>query len=111
KTGKTLWRRPFGAVQQWGFYMPDSWGSVTIGGPVITKSGLIFIGASMDSPGRAIHLQTGDVVWKKLVAAPGVPAPAVYTYKGKEYVVFAAGGNAIVAPRLGDQLVAFALPQ
>ena len=37
KTGKLLWRHPFGQVQQWGFYMPESWGSVTIGGPVITK--------------------------------------------------------------------------
>jgi hypothetical protein len=38
------------------------------------------------------------------------PKPAVYTHKGKQYVVFAAGGNGIVAPRASDQLVAFALP-
>ena len=31
KTGKLLWRKPFGQVQQWGFYMPESWGSVTLG--------------------------------------------------------------------------------
>ena len=48
-TGKLLWRKPFGEVQKWGFYMPKSWGSVTIGAPLITKSGLIFIGASMDA--------------------------------------------------------------
>ena len=110
KTGKLLWRHPFGQVQQWGFYMPESWGSVTIGGPVITKSGLIFIGASMDSRVRALDLKTGEVLWKAMVAAPAVATPAVYTYKGKEYVVFAAGGNGIVAPRVSDQLVAFALP-
>jgi quinoprotein glucose dehydrogenase len=39
-TGRLLWRKPFGEVQKWGFYMPDSWGSVTIGGPLITKSGV-----------------------------------------------------------------------
>ena len=110
KTGKLLWRHPFGQVQQWGFYMPESWGSVNIGGPVITKSGLIFIGASMDSRVRALDLKTGEVLWKALVAAPAVATPAVYTYKGKQYVVFAAGGNGIVAPRVSDQLVAFALP-
>ena len=38
-TGKLLWRKPFGQVQKWGFYMPESWGSVTIGAPVITKIG------------------------------------------------------------------------
>jgi quinoprotein glucose dehydrogenase len=109
-TGKTLWRHPFGQVQQWGFYMPESWGSVTIGGPVITKTGLIFIGASMDSRVRALDLKTGTVLWKAMVAAPAVATPAVYTYKGRQYVVFAAGGNGIVAPRVSDQLVAFALP-
>ena len=110
KTGKLLWRHPFGQVQQWGFYMPESWGSVTIGGPAITKTGLIFIGASMDSRVRAIDLKSGDVLWKHQVDAPAVSTPAVYTYRGKEYVVFAAGGNGILSPRIGDQLVAFALP-
>jgi len=109
-TGKLNWRKPFGQVQKWGFYMPESWGSVTIGAPVITKSGLVFIGASMDSRVRAIDLKTGNVLWKHLVDAPAVAQPAVYTYKGKQYVVFAAGGNGILTPRLSDQLVAFALP-
>jgi quinoprotein glucose dehydrogenase len=109
-TGKLLWKEPFGQVQKWGFYMPESWGSVTIGAPVITKSGLIFIGASMDSRVRAVDLKTGKVLWKHLVDAPAVAQPAVYTYKGKQYVVFAAGGNGILTPRLSDQLVAFALP-
>ena len=99
KTGKLLWKEPFGEVQKWGFYMPKSWGSVTIGAPVVTKSGLIFIGASMDSRVRAIDLKTGKVLWKALVDAPAVAMPAVYTYKGKEYVVFVAGGNAILTPR------------
>jgi quinoprotein glucose dehydrogenase len=109
-SGKLNWRKPFGQVQKWGFYMPESWGSVTIGAPVITKSGLVFIGASMDSRVRAIDLKTGNVLWKHLVDAPAVAQPAVYTYKGKQYVVFAAGGNGILTPRLSDQLVAFALP-
>src|SRR5215469_13845766 len=109
-TGQLLWRKPFGQVQKWGFYMPESWGSVTIGAPVITKSGLVFIGASMDSRVRAIDLKSGNVLWKQIVDAPAVAQPAVYTYKGKVYVVFAAGGNGILTPRLSDQLVAFALP-
>jgi quinoprotein glucose dehydrogenase len=109
-SGKLLWREPFGEVQKDGFYMPHSWGSVTIGAPVITKSGVIFIGGSMDSRVRALDLKTGKVLWRHLVDAPAVAMPAIYTYKGKEYVVFAAGGNAILTPRVGDQIVAFALP-
>ncbi|GAB1583866.1 pyrroloquinoline quinone-dependent dehydrogenase [Phyllobacterium phragmitis] len=111
KTGNLLWRKPVGAVQQWGFYMPDSWGSVTIGAPVITKGGLIFIGASMDSKVRAYDMKTGNEVWKALVDAPAVAMPAVYTYKGKQYVVFVAGGNSILTPRVSDQVIAFSLSE
>ncbi|PRD42885.1 pyrroloquinoline quinone-dependent dehydrogenase [Phyllobacterium phragmitis] len=110
KTGDLLWRKPMGAVQQWGFYMPDAWGSVTIGAPAITKGGLVFIGASMDSKVRAFDQKTGDLLWKAQVDAPAVAMPAIYTYKGKQYVVFVAGGNSILTPRVSDQVVAFTLP-
>src|SRR5581483_5323201 len=105
KSGRTLWREPFGAVQKWGFYMPASWGSVTIGGPVITETGLVFIGASMDSKVRALDLATGRLLWTGQADAPAVALPAVYTYRGRQYVLFTAGGNSILSPRLGDQLV------
>jgi quinoprotein glucose dehydrogenase len=108
--GTLLWQEPFGDVREWGLNMPRSWGSVTIGGPVITKSGLIFIGASMDSRVRAIDLKTGKVLWQAPVQAPAVALPAIFTMKGREYVVFAAGGNSILEPRVGDQLIAFTLP-
>lgn len=111
KTGETLWREPFGQIQQWGFYMPESWGSPTIGGPVLTKSGLIFIGGSMDARVRALDAKTGKVLWKAQVDAPAVSIPAVFDYKGREYVLFTAGGNSIIKPQVGDQLVAFALPE
>lgn len=109
-TGKLNWRVPFGQIQKWGFYMPQDWGSVTIGSPVITKTGVIFIGASMDSRVRAIDIKTGKELWQAQVDAPAVAEPAVYTYKGKEYVVFAVGGNSILEPKVGDQLIAYTLP-
>ena len=110
-TGKLLWRNPFGEIQEYGFYMPHSWGSVTIGAPVITRSGLIFIGASMDSRVRAIDLKNGKELWQWLVDAPTVSMPAVYTFKGREYVTFAVGGNSILSPKVSDQLIAFTLPR
>ena len=64
----------------------------------------------MDSRVRAIDLKSGKVLWKSLVDAPAVAMPAIYTYKGKEYVVFAVGGNSILEPKVSDQLVAYALP-
>jgi quinoprotein glucose dehydrogenase len=110
KTGDLMWKKPFGEVQYWGFYMPKSWGSITIGAPVITKTGLIFIGSSMDSRVRAVDLKSGKVLWKANVDAPSVAIPATYMYKGKQYVVFSAGGNPLLTPKISDQIVAFALP-
>jgi quinoprotein glucose dehydrogenase len=110
KTGEQLWNEPFGQVQQYGFYMPESWGSITIGGPTITASGLIFIGASMDARVRALDIKTGKVLWKALVDAPAVSLPAIYKHKGKQYVVWAVGGNSILTPKVSDQVIAFALP-
>lgn len=110
KTGKLNWRKPFGQVQHWGFYMPEAWGSVTTGAPAISASGLIFIGASMDSRVRAIDLKTGEVLWKHVVPAPAAASPAIYQYKGKQYVVFVAGGDPILGSKASDQVIAFALP-
>ncbi|UCI18322.1 pyrroloquinoline quinone-dependent dehydrogenase [Mesorhizobium sp. B2-1-8] len=109
-TGDIKWRRPMGASQKWGFYMPEDLGSVTIGGPAVTASGLIFIGASMDAKVRAYSLASGKELWSDIVQAPAVANPAVYEYHGREYVVFVAGGNTILKHQVGDQVAAYALP-
>ena len=51
----------------------------------------------MDCRVRALDLATGEVLWKALVDAPAVALPAVYAYKGRQYVVFVAGGNSILS--------------
>lgn len=110
-TGDVKWRRPVGASQKYGFYMPERWGSPTIGGPAITAGGLIFIGASMDAKVRAFSLATGKELWSDQVQAPVVANPAVYEHKGREYVAFVAGGNPIIKNQVGDQLAVYALPR
>ncbi len=109
-TGEKVWQRPFGQIQRYGFYMPASWGTVTIGGPVTTGGGLIFIGASMDARVRALDAATGEELWRDNVMAPSVSNPAVFVHEGRQYVVFVAGGNTILKPEVGDQVVAYALP-
>ncbi|WP_176086102.1 pyrroloquinoline quinone-dependent dehydrogenase [Martelella sp. HB161492] len=108
--GSVKWRRPIGASQQYGFYMPESMGSPTIGGPVVTAGGLIFVGASMDAKVRAYSLDDGKELWSDNVQAPAVSIPAVYQYKGREYVAFTAGGNSILKDQVGDEVVVYALP-
>ena len=110
-TGDVKWRRPIGASQKYGFFMPESWGSPTIGGPAVTAGGVIFIGASMDAKLRAYSLETGEELWEDQAMAPAVANPAVYEYQGREYVAFAVGGNSILKDQVGDQVAVYALPE
>ncbi|WP_319529895.1 pyrroloquinoline quinone-dependent dehydrogenase [uncultured Cohaesibacter sp.] len=109
-TGDVKWRKPIGESQKYGFFMPESMGSPTIGGPAVTAGGLVFIGATMDGKVRAYDLNTGKVLWSDQMQAPVVANPAVYNYKGKEYVAFIGGGNSILKPAVGDQVAVYALP-
>jgi len=110
-TGDVKWRRPVGASQQYGFFMPESWGSPTIGGPAVTAGGVIFIGASMDAKVRAYSVESGEELWYDQAEAPAVANPSVYEYKGRQYVAFVAGGNTILKDQVGDQVVVYALPE
>lgn len=108
-SGERLYEVPFGLTQRWGFYGMRGWGSPTLGGPVVTAGGVVFIGASMDSRVRALDATTGQEVWSDVVAAPSVSIPAVFTHEGVDYVVFTAGGNSILKPQVADQVVAYRL--
>ncbi|MEG5632397.1 pyrroloquinoline quinone-dependent dehydrogenase [Enterobacter hormaechei] len=110
-TGDVKWRRPIGASQQYGFFMPESWGSPTIGGPAVTAGGVIFIGASMDAKVRAYSVDSGEELWSDQAEAPAVANPSVYEYKGRQYVAFVAGGNTILKDQVGDQVAVYALPE
>lgn len=110
-TGDIKWRRPIGSSQRYGFYMPESMGSPTIGGPAVTAGGVIFIGATMDAKVRAYDEATGEELWEDIVEAPAVSIPAVYEHEGRQYVAFVAGGNTILKDQVGDQIAVYALPE
>ena len=108
-TGERLYEVPFGLAQQWGFYGLRSWGSPTLGGPVVTSGGVAFLGASMDDRVRALDAATGEELWSDIVASPSVAIPAAFTHDGVDYVVFTVGGNSILKNRVADQVVAYRL--
>jgi quinoprotein glucose dehydrogenase len=110
-SGEHLWRRPLGRYPFAKFLRtPESWGSPNVGGPIVTGGGLIFIGAGMDSAFRALDLETGEVLWEDDdLPAPAMAVPMTYQIRGQQYVVVAAGGNALAETRQSDAIVAYRL--
>ncbi len=105
--GSIAWQVPLGEMPGSGL---KNTGSENYGGPVVTASGLLFIGATTyDSKFRAFDAKTGQVLWETTLPAPGNATPAVYEVGGKQFVVIAAGGGKWGAPS-GGSYVAFALP-
>ncbi|HPF27676.1 MAG TPA: hypothetical protein PK159_13900, partial [Steroidobacteraceae bacterium] len=112
-TGKLRWQQPVGQVTRAGVTVPESlgWGSPNVGGPITTAGGVTFMAATMDSKIRAFDTLTGRKLWEAAIPAPGMAVPITYRAGGRQFVLIAAGGNARVGTRLGDSLVAFALPE
>jgi quinoprotein glucose dehydrogenase len=113
-SGALRWQHPFGRqpVGFLGIEAPPDWGAPNLGGPLITASGLIFIGAKPDGMFRALDLQTGNVVWQHKLPYPGVATPMSFQANdGRQFIVIAAGGSILLQSPIGDALVAFALPK
>jgi quinoprotein glucose dehydrogenase len=107
-TGDLRWSIPIGDPPLLG-----TWGLPNLGGPLVTKTGLVFLSATFgDSKLRAIDIDTGEVLWKASLPAGGQAVPMTYRVGGRQVVVIAAGGfGRIPVPgNLGDSLVAYALP-
>ncbi|WP_439532778.1 pyrroloquinoline quinone-dependent dehydrogenase [Polymorphobacter sp.] len=110
-SGRLVWRVPLGQARRFGITVPAmlNWGSPSVGGPIVTGGGLVFIGASMDGRFRALDVRTGRELWQSQLPAPGMAVPVTYAAGGRQYVAIAAGGNAFAGTSLSDALVAYAL--
>jgi quinoprotein glucose dehydrogenase len=101
------WQIPLGQMPGAGL---EKTGCENYGGPVVTASGLVFIGATIcDKTFRAFDSRTGALLWQAELPAAGNSTPAVYEAGGKQFVVIGAGGGKWGAPS-GGTYVAFALP-
>jgi quinoprotein glucose dehydrogenase len=109
--GEISWQIPLGEYPELVEQGLTSTGSDNYGGPVVTASGLLFIGATnFDKKLRAYDAASGALLWETTLPAAGNATPAVYRLDGRQYIVIACGGGKNDAPS-GSTLVAFALPQ
>lgn len=112
--GRQLWRRPHGSYPVFlssalNIGLPQS------GGPLLTSSGVFFLGSMFDNTLHAYDVDTGALLWRHALPAPGNATPMSYAVRdeegnAKQFVVIAAGGDA--RSPLGassDYVVAFAI--
>jgi len=113
--GKIRWQVPLGSMQDFGGahaqQIPP--GSISLGGPIVTAGGIVFIAGTTDSFLRGFDIETGKELWKAQLPAGANATPMTYRLANsrKQYLVVAAGGHPkITEEKLGDALVAFTLP-
>lgn len=108
--GEIVWRRSIGTTEDLAYGLALPLGTPTLGGPAMTASGLVFIGATADYYLRAFDAENGDELWKGRLPTAGIATPVVYTWQGKQYVAIFAGGYGNLDTPFGDELIAFSLP-
>ena len=109
-SGEDKWQVPLGYMMDTTKH-PDAkkWGSLNFGGAITTAGNLVFVAATRDGYFRAFHSDSGKLLWESLLPAGGQATPMTYSYKGKQYVVIAAGGHGKFLTKMGDYVVAYAI--
>jgi len=112
-TGEIAWQVPLGQFPGTE-KIPDAarWGSIALGGPIVTAGGLVFTAGTLEAAIYAFDVQTGRQLWKGTLPTSARATPMTYLGSdGRQYVVVSAGGHGVqIGPPLGDYVVAFALP-
>ena len=111
--GEIRWSVPLGTIDKLTSprLPPFKWGGPVAGGPIVTAGGITLVGSTADAKLRAFDTETGHELWSVLLPSPAHANPMTYAVNGRQYVVVAAGGDALVSPEtIDDYLVAYALP-
>ncbi len=110
-TGKYLWKVPLGQYPELAAKGMADTGSENYGGPVLTASGVLFLGATIyDNKLRAFEARTGRLLWEGALPFAGNATPSTYMIDGRQYVVIASSGARNPKGSQGAAYVAFALP-
>lgn len=107
--GGIVWTIPLGEYPDLVKRGITNTGSPNLGGAVVTAGGLLIIGATYDEKLRIFDKTNGKLLWEYKLPAGGYATPATYMYKGKQYIVIAAGGGGKVGTASADAYVAFCL--
>jgi len=94
-TGDIAWQVPFGTVEG----LPadlKSGGENSLGGPISTAGGLVFIGATRDRKFHAFDARTGRELWSAQLEEDALSVPITWIgSNAKQYVAIAAGSKLV----------------
>ena len=93
-TGDFVWRVPLGEYKELTAKGIPKTGTPNVGAPILTASGLLFIGATSDLTFRAFDSKTGKELWATEIPHNAATSPMTYMGKnGKQYIATVAGGG------------------
>jgi len=112
KTGRFAWRVTLGVTHS----LPpeqQKTGRPGNGGTIVTRGGVVFVGATDDARFRAFDARTGKELWTFTLPAAAQATPITYRGPdGRQYVVITStGGGFFGNPVTDDSVMAFALPR
>ena len=111
-TGQIIWTQPFGTIEDLAPAPAPNFalGVPSMGGPMMTATGITFIGASLDYYFRAFATETGEELWRYRLPTSANATPMSYLHEGKQHVAVAVGGHSGLGTPKHDVFMVFSLP-
>ncbi|MDA1075462.1 MAG: pyrroloquinoline quinone-dependent dehydrogenase [Proteobacteria bacterium] len=111
KARQILWDVPLGSIADIApAIVPNfEWGVPGMGGPLLTRSGLVVIGAAAEKKLRIFDAMTGDLLWDTRLPSAPMATPMSYAVDGQQYIVVAAGGHGQLGIGPDDYVIAYRL--
>lgn len=113
-THQVVWKKRIGTIRD---SLPNLFqlppikiGVPGLGGSISTAGNVMFVAATQDNYIRAYNVSNGEMLWQARLPAGGQATPMTYEIAGKQYLVIMAGGHGSFGTKMGDALVAYALP-
>ena len=111
-----IWTRPLGTGYDTGpLGIPSrvklEMGTPNNSGSLTTAGGVSFVGAALDQFMRGYNTETGELIWEVRLPAGAQANPMSYEINGRQYIVAAVGGHQRMDTKLGDSVIAWALPK
>lgn len=114
RSGHVVWMHKNGTIRDNSpIPLPFKMGVPSLGGPIVTASGVGFLTATLDRFIRAYDVTTGKQLWESRLPAGAQATPMIYRSEssGREFVVTVAGGHGTLGTKQGDWVIAYALPR